>query len=294
MTSQYSPSPPNPILAFIQANKIAISGVGLFVALLLVYIFKPSTAATLPSVSSTGMIQPGGTGDSSAGSGTGLTTNTPASPPLIKFSPPADNTNINAGSSAPSVDGASTLSTAVPAIVPNISTAVPAGAATKGILLYGGFNFESPGPLLISPGGRISWTRIARYVDGKHNFIYKSMKVEPGIKIMFVRRDLDAKSVVERRSFAVGEYNVPNIKKWLLSYDRISGAGNLGYGSIGIDAPPRPGATADLYIYVMLDAEWNTAIAKESVGCLAAAGGKEANCGVITPATFAKLYTGAA
>ena len=246
---------------------------------LLVYIANSGTPATPPSP-----IQPGGTGDSSAGSGTGLAESTPASPPLIKFSPPVDNTNINTGTISPSVDGASTSSTAVPGVpgVPGV---------TPGILLYTSLNFESAGPLLISPGGRISWIRLARYENGKHNFIYKSMKVEPGIKIMFVRRDLDTKSVVERRSFAVGQHNVSDIEKWMLSYDRISGAGNLGHGSIGVNSPPRPGAGSDLYIYVMLDAEWNAAIAKESSGCLAAAGGKEANCAVLKPATFATLYT---
>jgi hypothetical protein len=146
---------------------------------------------------------------------------------------------------------------------------------------------------------------LARYENGKYNFLHTSMRVEPGVKIMFTRQDGDNKSpIIQRRSFAVGQYNVPNIEKWIMAYDRISGAGNLGYGSLRLNSPPSPGFSSRIFVQAVLDPVWSTAIKEESAGCMAAATqlkklnwaqsgaiDREANCIALNPFTFATVYT---
>jgi hypothetical protein len=272
------------------------------IVILIFYIAKSGTAATPPSVSSTGMLQPGGTGDSSAGSGIGLAANTPAvSPPLIKFSPPVDNTSINTGSSAPSVDGAATAVAPTPAPVAVMSDP---GTIPKGILLRTGLNFTNM-PFLVTTES--SGIRLARYESGKYNFGFKSMQVEPGVKIRFIREDSDGKSpIVKRLSFAVGQYNVPDIEKWIRAYDRISGAGNMGRGSLGLNSPPNPGFESIIRITAMPIPSWETAITEERAACMSVVDqikksgvaraspssiDKEANCGAITVAEFSTVFT---
>jgi hypothetical protein len=337
---QYNPAPPvKTIWETIRLYNNVVSIVGLLVILLIVYMARSSTAATPPSVSRTGMLQPGGTGNSSAGSGTGITSNTPVvSPQLIKFTPPADNTNINTGSSAPSIDGASTTVVvtapknivlpppppppakpviappANPVIAPPVApapvvvvmpppppvlvapTSAPV-ALTKTIRLYLGLNFVSDATSVVPPLGKK--VKIARGGSGQLAFGVKSMKVDPGVKIRFIA-EVDGSPTFVTYSFAVGQYNIPDLEKWLRGYDAISGVD--GHGTLGLSKPQV--LPYSIYVQYLPEDEWISLIEAQRKLCsdkLIVEIGRhppsrsdwlksKSKCSDITPDTFGKAY----
>jgi hypothetical protein len=139
-------------------------------------------------------------------------------------------------------------------------------------------------------------TILAKYNVSKYDFLWKSMKVEDGTKIMFSRYIGGGNT---RHSFAVGKYNVKNLEDWVRTYARISGTGNWGYGSLTID---RFGTyeTNDIFIKILNDAEWEAAIISENAGCNSlmsswnsSSPGKysAADCESINLNTFKTVYT---
>ena len=269
------------------------------VLVVLWYLMSSSDEATPPEPVASGIPKPGGTGSPSAGSGTGIVVAAPVQPAsgsggvtgasgANTFVPPVDNTNINTGkSTTPSIDGAVTVQTAPTPI--NLLKMVSLYPEPK--FMVGGVS-----GLAGAAGAPGKKFQLAHHENGKYVFDYKSMKVDPGVKIMFSRYIGGGNT---RRSFAVGQYNVPDMESWIRSYDRISGGGNWGYGSLTLDRFDTY-QTEPIFMYVLSDAEWADAISAENAACngLMVAWNKyspgkysEADCKTINAVTFGQVYT---
>ena len=225
----------------------------------------------------------GGTGAGGAGGGTGAGGAGGESDAV--FTPPGDDPASNpALDSTPTGDGASagtSYGSTKPVSIDKIKMA----------RLYTDTDFTGEDmPLL--PGMS---TILATVSDDKYVFTWKSMKIETGTKIMFTR---ETPSGNIYHSFAVGQFNVNDLEKWVRTYDRISGEGNWGYGSLTIDRLGTYGKNP-IYIKILNDDEWVKEIKKEQASCIRtmhAWGGAEdgypdSKCDPVNDTTFRGIYT---
>lgn len=292
--AQYMVSGPPPYMFGMSKSSVMLLGVLIvFVAFAIWYMYSDSATPPEPNPSG-GIPLPGGTGAPSAGTGTNIVVvDTPSSGTggitgtsggANVFVSPVDNTNINTDSAA------ATPSTTTPSATTPIAATPISGL--KMISLYKEPNFGGvPKPL--APGGS---AKLAVHENGKYVFVWKSMKVEPGTKIMFSRYIGGGNT---RHSFAVGQFNVTDLEDWLRTYDRISGTGNWGYGSLTIDRFDTY-QTEPIHIAVLNDADWIAAINAENAACngLMTEWNKytpgrysSADCASVNPSTFSEVYT---
>lgn len=225
------------------------------------FMLRGSAAPPTPNAAG-GIPLPGGTGAPSAGSGTDVV--------VVSASDLTASRDINASrditasrdltETTTSAATTSAPATSIPFYADNAVSAAPITPVSdiKMLILYEGPNFEGRSSMRAAG----SKTQLADYVDGKYEFRFKSFKIDPGAKLMFSRTSATG----ERRSFAVGQYNVADIEPWIRGYDKLSGDGVNGFGSIGINdldlRYPTP-----IFISLLNDASWNAAIVKEQVEC---------------------------
>jgi hypothetical protein len=144
----------------------------------------------------------------------------------------------------------------------------------------------------LNPGMK---TIVAVPFMNKYVFNWSSMKVEPGTKIMFTR---DAVPGTTLYSFAVGQYNVDDLEKWMLSQDRISGKGIMNFGSLDFKTL-LPMFNKPIYLWVLDDNTWNNYITEENQRCVkymqymggSDKGFPESNCNTISSKTYNEVYT---
>ena len=281
---QYSPPQPyGPQYAqpptWLSANKNIVALGVILVVLALVYMSGFGQSATSGSSST---VQPA----------YNTTYNTTLSDPVIKFAPPIDNTNINTGSAAPSIDGATTVVAPSPTVVVN---------GQKAIRIYSGLNFT--GTEVLIRAGESSIVPLGKYNAGTYVPEWKSMRVDPGVRIMFTLLDMGPFSYAPirdaRKSFATGRSDVPDIETWLRGQARISGPNNWGYGSINLNKPLTRG-NGTLNIKALTDDEWNAEITSEYYKCMTYVAQmkatnpskySDADCASLTSDTFGKTYT---
>ena len=202
---------------------------------------------------------------------------------VVKFAPPVDNTNINTGSATPSIDGATTMPTSV---APPLAAAPPSTAAglPKTVRWYPAVNFEGGAGTALSTGGMAT---LAHYSSGKYVFNIGSMKVDPGVKIVFSRK---IPGGIAKLSFAAGQRNISDMEKWFRGYDKMSGVGNWGYGAVELDAPNL--GTTPIYMQVVSEDKWATLIKGENAACRAFVNLQHAtaNCSPLTIGELGKDY----
>ena len=225
-----------------------------------------------------------------------------ASGPVVKFVPPVDNTNINTGSSSPSIDGAAT--TVVPAPTPVVPTpiAIPAPVGLvnlqKSVRVYSDLNFKGREAFLRADTGVT--IPLGEYQPGTYVSQWKSMRVDPGVKIIFTLQDMGPGIRINlRKSFAVGRSDVPDIETWMHGQARLAGLNNWGYGSLDLNKPPLKGY-GQLNMKVLTDDAWNTEIKSEYNNCMTYVAKmkatdpskySDADCASLTSDIFGKTYT---
>jgi len=287
-----------------QTKKKVIGALAVLAFLFLAYLYlSPATPATTVIVTpaapnipvgttgdpskgtGTGLVVGGGSGAGGVGGGTGTGGVGGGGGGANVFTPPGDDPKSDPTTDpTPASDGATEgSSTATP-------TPVPVNKI-KMARLYAATDYAGDDKPLL-PGMS---TILATVSGGKYVFKWKSMKIEVGTKIMFSRSTGGGNT---RHSFAVGQFNVDDLEDWVRSYDRISGTGNWGYGSLTID---RLGTyqSNPIYIKILNDPEWLGEIKKEQAGCVhlmrawggASKGYPDSTCDSVNKNTFGGVYT---
>lgn len=212
-------------------------------------------------------IQPSAGQTTNAGSATsGQSSGAGAASVGQSFTPPADNVNMNTGtSSTPAVDSSPVVEVSKPTVAPTVVPVAPVAqpidplAGIKFIRLYSEPEFKGSTKLLL-PG---TTTSLIEKKGSTWEWKWKSMRVTPQALISFSRYSGGGRT---SRAFAKGLFDVSDFSGWFNSVPALSSDYNIDTG-MALERSWSGGSNT-VNIAVDTESSWKDKMNKSYQGCL--------------------------